>query len=58
MIKRIASVAFPASAIVILASVLVKALSGAEVPEEASAAATGLLTYLAFITLGAGEGAK
>lgn len=58
MQNRIASVAFPASAIVILAAVLVKAFTGSEVPEEASAAATGLLTWAAFITLGAGEKAR
>lgn len=55
MLARIAAVAFPASAIVILGSVAIKSLTGAEVPEEAAAAATGLLTYLAYVTLGAGE---
>lgn len=55
---RIAASAFPASAIVILTSAVIQAASHFEVPEEAAAAATGLLTWLAFVLLGAGERSK
>lgn len=51
---RVASAAFPASAIVILASLIISGFTGYEVPEEGAAAATGLLTWAAFVVLGAG----
>jgi hypothetical protein len=51
---RIAASAFPASAIVILSVYIIQGAFGLEVPGEASAAATGLLTWLAFVLLGAG----
>lgn len=51
---RIAASAFPASAIVILTGEAIKALTTGEVPEQAAAAATGLLTWAAFVLLGAG----
>lgn len=54
MFDRIASIAFPASAIVILGAEIIKAFSGFEVPEQAAAAAVGLLTWLGFVVLGAG----
>lgn len=52
--ERVALVAFPASAIVIIAVTVIRAALNYEVPEEAAAAATGLLTWLAFVSLGAG----
>lgn len=57
MRERIANVAFPASAIVIIGATIAQGL-GVEIPEQATAAATGLLTYLAYAFLGAGEKTK
>jgi hypothetical protein len=52
---RVAMVAFPASALVIIVSAVVEGLTSVDVSNEVAAAATGLLTYAAFVFLGAGE---
>jgi hypothetical protein len=51
---RVAAVAFPASALVIV-GVSELQRNGVEVSDVEAAAATGLLTWLAFIVFGAGE---
>ena len=51
---RVALSAFPASAIVIIAVTELQR-HGVEVSDVESSAATGLLTYLAYVLLGAGE---
>lgn len=51
---RIAAIAFPASALVILGAAAVQGFTGDPVNEAVTAAATGLVTWLGFVLLGAG----
>ena len=54
ILTRVAALAFPASALVIIQAYLLEQLAGVSLPEQVTAAETGLLTWAAAVLLGAG----
>jgi len=52
---RVAMMAFPASATVILGVAAIEGATSVDISESVAAAATGLVTWAAIVFLGAGE---